>query len=177
MSNAQDKKARGDAVLKTMGDALQEEFYQQLRHTTQAKALKWLEETHGLKVSAGVATNFWQWYPRSCVLRRAARTSDQLEASLNKMPELREKADLARKVAQVNFELMAAENRDPAMFSMLGKASLEKEKLQLEREKFEHSKKEDWEHGIDALLEEAKEIPEARRLIEQAGALIKKART
>jgi hypothetical protein len=56
---------------------------------------------------------------------------------------------------------MAAQNHDVELYAMLGKASLEKERLRLEREKFEESKRKDWEKGLDALFDEIKGNPAA----------------
>lgn len=173
MSSPQ-KKARGDAVLKNMPDALQEEFYQLLRRTTQEKALAWLEQTHGIKSSTPSATAFFQWYPRQMTLRAAAATSTQLEETIKKIPALKVTAAQARQVAQINFEIQAAQNRDPELYLALGKGALEAERLRLEREKFEHGKKEDWEHGVDALHEEMSACPAALDLLQQAVAAFKK---
>jgi hypothetical protein len=171
------KKPRGDAKLKTLPDALQEQLWQLLRRTTVEKAAAWLKTTHGVETSAGALSQFFSWYPRQATLRQAASMSDQLASAIKQLPQLKMTAKDAASIAQVNFEILAAQNRDPELFSALRKGELEVERLRLEREKFEHSKKDDWEHGIDALLAEAKEIPEARRLLEQAHALIKKARS
>lgn len=171
-----ERKARGDAILKTLGDALQEEFFQLLRTTTQAKALAWLEQAHGIKVSAGAATAFWQWYPRQLVLRRAARSSDSLEAAINKMPQLRVSADQARAVAQINFELQAAEDRDAKLFGMLGAAALKRERQQLEREKFEWAKKSEAEKGLEALFLEVKDCPAALKHFEAMKAALQEAK-
>jgi len=171
-----EKKQRGDAVLKTMGDGLQEQFYQQLRATSQKKALAWLLEVHGIQSSPSAATLFWEWYPRQWVLRRAVRTSDNLESTLKKMPELKVTADQARSVAQVSFEIQAAEDRDPVLFASLRKGELEKERLRLEREKFEHAKKEDWEKGLDALYDAVKDCPPALDHFEAMKSALKEAR-
>jgi len=157
-----DTKARGDAVLKNLPDALQERIWQFLRKNTQAKTLAWLQEEHGIQLKSGATlTEFFDWYPRSCMLRTAASVSDQLEATLKKMPQMKEAAKNAAEVAQVNFEIMAAQDRDPALFAALRKGELEKDRLRLEREKFEWTKKTDIERGLDALFEEIKDNPEA----------------
>lgn len=171
------KKPRGDAKLKTLPDALQEDLWQQLRRTHQVKAQAWLLEKHGVKTSTGALSDFYSWYPRQATLRSAAATSDELEATLRKMPELEITADKARKVAQVNFEIQAARDRDPALFSALRKGSLDERRQVLEEAKFEHAKKEDWEHGLDALFEEVKDCPPALKLFEAMKAEIKKARS
>lgn len=165
-SSDESKKARGDAVLKNMGDALQEEFYQLLRRTTQAKAITWLREVHGIETTPGSVTDFWQWYPRQCVLRQAARSSTNLETAIQNMPQLKISAQQARAVAQVNFELQAAENRDPELYAMLTKADIERERLRLDREKFEHTKKSDVEKGLEALHAEIKGNAEALKHFE-----------
>lgn len=170
------KKARGDAVLKTLGDGLQEELYQYLRRHTQEATLLWLKEKQGIASSPRALSEFWEWYPRSFVLRAAARTSDQLEATLKKIPQLRITADQAKQVAQVNFEIQAAQDRDPVLFAALRRGELERERLLLEREKFEHAKKSDVEKGLDALFEEIREIPAAVKLFEQMKALVAEAK-
>jgi hypothetical protein len=169
-------KARGDAKLKTLPDALQEELFQKLRRTSVAKALAWLKETHGVSSSPAAASEFFSWYPRSCTLRRAASTSEELRDTLKKLPELKVTAEQAAKIAQVNFEIQAARDRDPALFAALRRGELEAERLRLEREKFEHQKREDWEHGLEALLDEIKGNPEALRHFEAMKVAIKKGR-
>jgi hypothetical protein len=167
------KKPRGDAKLKTLPDALQEKLFQYLRRHTAEKTVQWLKEEHAVATSAGALSVFFSWYPRSCTLRTAARTSDELAAQLKKMPELKLAAADAARIAQVNFEIQAAQDRDPALFAALRKGELETARLQLEREKFEESKKADWEKGLDALLDEIKGNPEALRHFEAMKAALK----
>lgn len=169
------KKTRNDAKLKTLPDALQEELWQRLRRTSYAKASAWLQKDHAIKTSERALSEFFSWYPRSCTLRMAASTSDQLAETLKKMPELKITADAAAKVAQVNFEIQAAQDRDPALFTALRKGELEVKRLQLEREKFEHEKKQDWEKGLDALQDEIKGNPEAMKHFAALTAALKKA--
>lgn len=168
------KKPRGEAILKNLPDALQEQLWQVARRMTLVKAVAWLAEKHDVSVSVTTLSDWFSWYPRSLTLRMAARTSDELEATLKKMPELKIAADQAAKVAQVNFEIQAAQDRDPALYSALRKGELERERLRLEREKFEHEKKKDWEKGLDALHEEIKENPEALALFEKLRAALLK---
>lgn len=170
------KKPRGDAKLKTLPDALQAELFQLLRSTTNEKAAAWLEKVHGVTTSAGALSEFFSWYPRQGWLKQSASFADSLSATIAKLPQLKISAAAAQEVAQVAFELQAAQDRDPKLFAMLYKGKVTKATLELERERFEWAKKEDWEKGIDALLVEAKDIPAARKLIEQAHDLIKKAR-
>jgi hypothetical protein len=173
-SSSTEDKARGDAVLKTQPDALQEAIWQYLRKNTQAKTLEWLQEKHGIALKSGsTLTEFFDWYPRSCMLRTAASVSNQLEATLKKMPEMQEAAKNASKVAQVNFEIMAAQDRDPALFAALRKGELENERLRLEREKFEWTKKTDIERGLDAIFAEIGDDEEAKRLYEAFAAHVR----
>jgi hypothetical protein len=169
------KKPRGDAKLKTLLPAgAQEELYQVLLRRTQAKAIAWLKEEHGVSTSAGALTHFFDWYREGLTRRMAADASSQLESTLKKLPELKLTADQASLVAQVNFELMAAQNHDVELYAMLGKASLEKQRLLLEREKFEESKKKDWEKGLAALQEEIKGNPVALEHFEAMKAALAK---
>lgn len=170
------KKARGDSKLKTLPDALQEQLWQMLRRFTQVKVVAWLKETHGIKSTPSALSVFYDWYPRSATLRHAARTSQELEATLRKLPELKLTAQDAARVAQVNFEIQAAQDRDPKLYSALRKGELERARLDLEREKFEHEKKADWEKGLDALHEEIKSHAEALQHFEAMKAALKKAR-
>ena len=129
------KKPRGEAVLKNLPDALQEELWQVTRRTTLAKACAWLQEKHEISVSESTLSVFFSWYPRSLTLRMAAKSSTELEATLKKLPELKISADQAREVAQVSFELQAAQNRDAELFLALGKARHDSEKLKLDERK------------------------------------------
>ena len=158
------KKARGDATLKTLGDELQAEIYAHLRANTQAKTLAWLQETHAISIQSGsTLTEFFQWYPRSRILARAARNASRLEEALPKIQGLKVDAAKARELAQVEFELQAAEEGDRELFAMLSKGELERERLRLDREKFDWSKKTDIERALDALAAELGENEEARR--------------
>jgi hypothetical protein len=168
------RKPRGEAVLKNLPAPLQETVWQLGMRMTLAEGCAWLEKEHSISVSEGTLSVFLRWYPDTMTSRLAAATSSQLEATLRKLPELKITAAQARNVAQVNFELMAAQNRDPALFAMLGKASLENERLCLEREKFEESKKTDAEKGLDALLAEIKANPEALKHFEAMKAALAK---
>jgi hypothetical protein len=143
-----DAKARGDAVLKTLGDELQAEIFAFLRANTQ---------------SGKTLTDFWQWYPRSRILARANRTASRLEETLPKLASLKIDAAKAREIAAVEFELQAAEDQDAALYDMLSKGEDKREKRQLAREKFEWSKKTDIERALDVLAEELGENDEARR--------------
>lgn len=169
-------KARGDAKLKTLPDALQERFFQELRTTSIAKALEWLRQNHGIDSSASAASEFFRWYPRVALLRQSASMADELKDTIKKLPELRITADQAAAIAQTAFEIQAARDRDPGLFAALRKGELETQRLRLEREKFEHQKKEDWEHGLDALLEEIKGNADALRHFEAMKAALKKGR-
>lgn len=126
------KKARGDAVLKNLPDALQEELYQFLRRNTQEKALAWLKTTHAVESSARALTSFWQWYPRSCVLRQREDFARNMEQTLRKLPELKLSAQQASEIAEVSFELQAAQDRDSELFLALQKGKNNREKLTLE---------------------------------------------
>ncbi|MBA4136757.1 MAG: hypothetical protein C0518_05520 [Opitutus sp.] len=167
-------KVRSDSKLKTLPDALQEAFFQKLRSTSVAKALAWLAEKHDVQSSPAAASEFFSWYPRSCTLRMAASTSTQLEQTLRKMPELKVTAEQAAKVAQINFEIQAAQDRDPALFTALRRGELESQRLQLEREKFEHTKKTDAEKGLEALHAEIKGNAEALKHFEAMKAALRK---
>jgi len=158
---ATQSKPRGDAVLKTLPDALQEELWQFLRRNTQLKTIAWLKEAHAVETSSPALSAFFDWYPRSVYLRNAARTSDELAATLKKMPELKISAQQAAQVAQVNFEIQAAQDRDPKLYAALRDGEHKREQLRLEREKFEYSKKSDIEKALDALQDELEDNAEA----------------
>lgn len=161
------KKPRGEAILKNAHDKLQSDLWEFTRHTTFKKAAAWLLEEHGIKVGETTLHHWYSWYPESITLRTAATLSDQLETALKKEPELIKTAQQARRIAEINFELLAARDMDPALFSALRKGELERARLQLEREKHEWSKKTDAEKGLDALHEEIKGNPEALQHFEK----------
>lgn len=172
LKNPAEKKPRGDAILKTLPDALQEEIWQFLRHNTQQRTLEWLRTEHGITCAAGVLTAFFDWYPQQYTLRQAASTSDQLQVALRNLPKLKVTAAQASQIAQVSFEIQAQQNRDPKLYAALRKGELERARLALEREKFEESKKQDWEKGLDALLAEIKDNPTALALFKQLKAAL-----
>lgn len=129
------KKPRGDAKLKTLPDALQEELFQLLRRTTAEKAAAWLLEKHAVKTSAGSLSEFFSWYPRSGWLKQASNFSDTLQATLKNLPALKVTAAEAEQIAQVNFEILAAQNRDPDLFMALQHGKLKKAELALKESK------------------------------------------
>lgn len=155
------KKPRGDAVLKTLGDALQEELFQQLRVTSQVKTLAWLQEQHGIKSSPAALTKFFDWYPRQGWLKQSASIASQIGSAIKEVPALKEQAAAASEVAQVSFEILAAQNRDSGFFMALQRERREERRLQLDREKHEWQKKSDVEKALDALHAEIKSDSEA----------------
>ena len=155
------KKPRGDAKLKTLPDALQEELWQFLRRTTAEKAAAWLEKTHGVATSAGALSEFFSWYPRTGWLKQSANFASNLEATIRKLPELRISAEQASEIAQVSFEIQAAQNRDSELFLALQKGKLEARKTdQNERRVALQEKK-------AALADQAKDIMGNKKLSEE----------
>lgn len=122
------KKPRGEAILKNLPDALQEELWQVARRTTYPKAIAWLKEKHEITITEGPLSKWFGWYPRSLTLRMAAETSSQLEQTILKMPELKIAAAQAREVAQASFEIQAARDRDAKLFLDLGELRLKEKK-------------------------------------------------
>lgn len=127
-------KARGDAKLKTLPDALQERFFQELRTTSIEKALAWLSTNHGVESSPAAASEFFRWYPRTGWLKRSASFAEELQATLRKLPELQVTAEQASAVAQVAFEMQAAQDRDASLFLALNKGKIKRAELQLKAE-------------------------------------------
>lgn len=171
------KKPRGEAVLKNLPDKLQAELWEVARRTTYAKAIAWLSATHEVDISEGPLSKWFGWYPRSLTLRMAAATSSQLEQTLKNLPDLKITAEQASQVAQVNFEIQAAQDRDPKLFAALRKGELEAKRLRLEQEKHEWSKKPDIEKGLDALHAEIKGNAEALQLFEKLKAAMAAGKT
>lgn len=144
-------KPRGDATLKRLPDALQEELFQFLRKNSHDKTLAWLDTTHGVSTSGRALSEFFDWYPRQGFIRNVASIADQIGQEAAKLPQLRKEAQAVRDVAQVSFEIMAAQNRDSKFFLELSRERREERRLQLEREKHEWAKKSDVEKALDAL--------------------------
>jgi hypothetical protein len=148
------KKPRGDAKLKILPDALQEELWQILRRTTHEKAEAWLLSKHGIATSPAALSHFFSWYPRQGWLKQAANFSDTLKATLKNLPALKATAAEAEQIAQVNFEILAAQNRDAELFLALRKEKREAKKLTLD------------ERRIAILEKKASEADEARKVTE-----------
>lgn len=148
------RKPRGEAKLKNLPDALQEELFQFLRKNTQEKALAWLDNTHGVCSSARALSEFFTWYPRQGYIRQAASIADQIKSEASKLPQLQKDAQTVSQVAQVTFEILAAQNRDSKFFLELQRERREERRLVLEREKHEWAKKSDVEKALDALQAE-----------------------
>lgn len=153
------KKPRGDSILKNLPDALQEQLFQFLRRNTQEKTVAWLKETHGIATSAPTLTRFFDWYARQGWLKQSVSIADQLKAEFAKLPQLRKDAQTVGEIAQVSFEILAAQNRDPKFFLELTRERREERRLALEREKFAWSKKADVEKVLDVVQAEISADP------------------
>jgi hypothetical protein len=147
-------KPRGDSVLKNLPDALQEQLFQFLRRNTQEKTLAWLRDTHGVGSNASALSGFFDWYPRQGWLKQSASIAEQLKGEVAKLPQLRADAKTVGDIAQVSFELLAAQNRDSKFFLELTRERREEKRLALEREKHEWAKKSDIEKALDAMQAE-----------------------
>ena len=166
------KKPRGDSKLKTLPDALQEELFQLLRRTTLAKARIWLQKTHELDTSEAALSEFSSWYARQGWVKQSVSIADQLKTEVAKLPQLQKDAATVSQIAQVSFEIMAAQNRDSKFFLDLQRERRDERRLQLEREKFVEQKKSDVEKGLDALHAEIMGNAEALKLFERLKALM-----
>lgn len=125
-------KPRGDAKLKTLPDALQEQLWQYARRNTIEKTLAWLAEKHGVVSSARALSEFFSWYPRTALVRQSENFATSFEKTLRKLPELKITGEQASQLAEVAFEIQAAQDRDPALFLALQKGKANREKLRLE---------------------------------------------
>ncbi len=168
------RKPRGEAKLKNLPDALQEELFQFLRKNTHDKTLSWLDTTHGICTSGRALSEFFSWYPRQGFVRQAASIADQMKTEVAKLPQLRQDAKTVGEVAAVTFEILAAQNRDSKFFLELQRERREEKRLQLEREKHEWAKKSDVEKALDALQEEISGDSVALELWEKLSARIAK---
>lgn len=167
-------KPRGDSKLKNLPDALQEALFQFLRRNTQEKTLAWLRDTHGVSSSPSALSGFFDWYPRQGWLKQSATIADQLTREVAKLPQLREDAKTVGAIAQVSFELLAAQNRDSKFFLELTRERREERRLQLEREKHEWAKKSDVEKALDAMQAEVAGDAVALELFQQLQARLLK---
>lgn len=172
--NKPSSKPRGDSKLKNLPDALQEELFQYLRRHTQEKTLAWLREAHGISSSPSALSVFFDWYPRQGWLKQSASIADQLTREVAKLPQLKQDAATVGQIAQVSFELLAAQNRDAKFFLDLSRERREERRLQLEREKHEWAKKSDIEKALDAMQAEVSADPEALQLFERLQARLLK---
>jgi hypothetical protein len=169
------KKPRADAKLKILPDVLQEKLFQFLRGNTNEKTVEWLYSNHGIKSSPAALSEFFNWYQRVGWFKQSATIADQLKTEIAKLPRLREDAKTVGQIAQVQFEILAANNRDSKFFLDLQRERREEARLQLEREKFEEVKKTDLEKGLDALQAEIDGDTEALQLFEKLKARVQRA--
>lgn len=169
-------KARGDAKLKMLPDLLKEELFQFLRANTQEKTLAWLKEEHEVSSSSRALTEFYDWYPRQGFVRQAATIADQIKQAAGQIPQLQKDAKTVGEIAQVTFEVLAAQNRDSGFFLDLKRERREEAKLQLDREKHEWAKKTDVEKVLDAVHAEIKADAVALDLFNQLAARMAKLR-
>jgi hypothetical protein len=157
MSAAQ--KARGDSVLKTLPDALQEELWQLCRRVPYAKARAWLKEKHGIETSETALSKFFTWYSRQGWLRQSSTFGDHLKGALEADPEFAGKAAAAAKAAGHAFEIMAAMDRDPKLYVALRRDEREREKLRQSGQR------------LDLLIKKAALVDELKNASAQPGGL------
>lgn len=129
------KKPRGDSKLKTLPDALQEELFQRLRRTTSAKVRAWLQATHELDTSEAALSEFYSWYARQGWVKQSVSIADQLKTEVAKLPQLKADAKTVSEIAQVSFEILAAQNRDTKFFLDLQRERREQSRLALDERK------------------------------------------
>jgi hypothetical protein len=129
------KKPRGDSKLKTLPDALQEELFQRLRRTTGAKVRAWLQAAHELDTSEAALSEFFSWYARAGWVKQSVSIADQLKTQIAQLPQLKEDAKTVSEIAQVSFEIMAAQNRDSKFFLDLMRERREQARLALDERK------------------------------------------
>ncbi len=170
------RKTRGDAVLKTLPEERQRDIYQRLLEETLAEVQGWLKED-GIKISQHGLSEFHSWY----ALRRTLRQTESdaanfIELVKTELPELPAgKVDL---IGEMFFNLTAIKQQDPKLFLALQKAKHRAEmdklkyeqrerELKLEREKLELQVKSDIDKALDALFGEIAKDPEAVELFKR----------
>jgi hypothetical protein len=166
------RKPRPDAILKTLPDAVQDQLMEICRSPAAADspggyqaAREWLKDKHGIEVrSDATFSKFYAWYPFSRPLELAARLAKQGEEAMKNNPKLKLDREQISELAQISFENMAVLTQDLKGFAVIGKGEREQQRLRLEREKFEWSKKTDIEKGLTALHAEIEGDEEAARL-------------
>lgn len=128
------RKARPDAVLKTLPDPVQDQLFEICRSPATedspggyAAARQWLRDKHGIDVrSDATFSKFYAWYPFSRPLEMAARFAKQAEDAAKAHPNLEQDSERTAALGQVAFEQMAIQMRDLKGFVSLQKVRLKK---------------------------------------------------
>ena len=171
------RKARPEAVLKTLPPGVQAELWQLLHTTTYESAVPLVRAKWGVKTGTTALSSFFSWYPRSRILERAATVTDEVVSKL-KSAGIDLDDDTASRAGQAFFETLALQDGNADLFLDLRKLR-QKDKENHLRESQQALRLRQYEDKIStarASLEKAKSkgglSAETRELIEQQLALL-----
>lgn len=114
------RKARPEAVLKTLPPGVQAELWNLLHTTTYQAAVKLVREKWGVQTGTTALSRFFDWYPRSRILERAATVTDEVVGKL-KAAGIDLDDDTASKAGQAFFETLALQEGNADLFLDLRK--------------------------------------------------------
>jgi len=114
------RKARPEAVLKTLPPGVQAELWRLLHTTTYEAAVPLVREKWGVKTGTTALSRFFDWYPRSRILERAATVTDEVVGKL-KAVGVGLDDDTASRAGQAFFETLALQEGDAELFLDLRK--------------------------------------------------------
>lgn len=133
-----DKQPYPTAKLKRLPDEVKDALLHQCMSAgvTQAMALAWLKNSHGVESSPAALSDFCSWWPaRKRALAREQAVQVWMESEAELHPELSQE-DLFRR-GQRKFALGAIADDDPKAWMLTHAAEDSKERLALERTKAE----------------------------------------
>jgi hypothetical protein len=120
-----DRKPRSDATLKNESDALQEEIFNESRSKSNLELSQWLAREKHIQVSASTVSRFLGWF-------RTCRQGHQNEGANEALQEM-------GKTPGQFFQDTIVERQDLTAWHNAERIALRRERLQLDREKFQRT--------------------------------------
>jgi hypothetical protein len=129
------RKPRGDAKLKTLPEARQEQIAEMLAQKTLAEVKKELA-ADGLETSSQALSQFWSWWQLKQTLSEAESMTDELVERLKEAhPQISEGQLFTR--GQIIFEALALQQKSTKDWKRVQDVKHRRQLVELEREKFQ----------------------------------------
>jgi hypothetical protein len=156
------RKPRRDSVLKTLPEERQEQIMARLKSEGYAETVAWLK-ADGLRTSVTALSEFYSWWNLRQQLSRNQSTVQTLLSNLHRFDPSYTPGQI-QELGQAFFTALALEQQDPKAWAMTQRVGLDREQLQLQRDRFEF----DAAKACLEKLPELKQIAADRSLNEDA---------